>query len=438
LPPVEWDLVQIWFTIVQMAQANHASLHACSGDVLLNKLACKDNHFVLQLRQELAQTHVMLEGKRSQLTAKQQKLQTALEKRVSQESCLRQHEQEVLDMKLKLALCRQRMQHPIEEVVDKDNKYNNDSLSVNAKLEVYNELLQQKEEELNKCEEYLLKLEATEKDLCTQMSEHQKQLRLCRVQQCSSNMQQRHKAQSTVMEDHNAACQVQAQLKIVNAANSDPQEHQTVAEKDSLHTEECATRTSSTGVVPRSPSFQIRVLQCPPRVQTPVVSQSPRVESPHVQLLGVPIGIVPQSPSAQISVLQCSSSVQAPVVHRFPSAPPCVMPESPCNDQARALHQSFSVRQQLQEHLSMLETGQCRTQELSQHTSDSLSAILVRPTEQMQPRLSRRTLLDRGAERHTLSHSMGSRLLDLSSKTQHRSPEAVYRRVPSQFCRKSM
>jgi len=382
LPPVEWDLVQIWFTIVQMAQANHASLHACSGDVLLNKLACKDNHFVLQLRQELVQTHVMLEGKRSQLTAKQQKLQTALEKRVSQESCLRQREQEVLDMKLKLALCRQRMQHPIEEVVDKDNKYNNDSLSVNAKSEVYNELLQQKEEELNKCEEYLLKLEETEKDLCTQMSEHQKQLRLCR-------------AQNIVMEDHNAACQVQAQLKIVNAANLDPQEHQTVAEKDSLHIQECATRTSSTGVVPRSPSDQI-------------------------------------------SVLQCSSSVQTPVVRRFPRGPPCVMPESLCNDQARALHQSFSVRQQLQEHLSMFETAQCRTQELSQHTRNSLSAILVRPTEQIQPRLSRRTLLDRGVERHTLSPSMGSRLLELSSKTQHRSPEAVYRRVPSQCCRKSM
>jgi len=417
--------VQICFTIVQMARANHAALRACNGDVLLNQQDCKDNHFVLDLQQELMQTHVMLESKRSQLTSTQQKLQTALEKRVTQESRLHQRVQEVLDMKRKLALCRQRTQRTIEEIVDKDNKYNNDSLSVNAKLEVYNDLLRQKEEELNKCEEYSLKLETTEKDLCTRMSEHQKQLRLCRAQQCSSNMQQRQKAQNTVMEDHNAACQVQAQLKIVNAANSDPQEHQTIAEKDSLHTQECATRTSSTGVMTWSPSAQIRGPQGSPRVHTPVVPQLPHVESPHVQIPGVQIGIVPRSPSAQIRVLQFSP------VPRCRSVPPCVMPESPCNDQAHALPQSFSLQQQSQEHLSMFETAQCRTQELSLHTSDSRSAILVRPTEQTQPRLSRRTLLDGGAERQSPSPSMGPRMLDLSSKNQRRSPKAVYRRVSS-------
>jgi len=212
-----------------MAQANHTAFQVCNVDALLDILKsavvveqaeqgqllhglngalsdfgthgvkCESHESTAciqprdqadcELQRELMQTLVILECKRSQLTSTHKQLQKALEIRNCQESCLRQREQDVLDMKLKLALCRQRTQHDIEENTEKDNKANNDLLSVNAKLEVYHELLQQKQEELNKCEEHVLDLVATEKDLCTQMSEHQRQLGICRTQRSSSAAQ---------------------------------------------------------------------------------------------------------------------------------------------------------------------------------------------------------------------------------------------------------
>jgi len=234
---------------LQTAMSDFADPNNCStsqsGDSIAGMLpqkAPKDNHMVHDLQQELRQTTMKLECKLSELSAAQNQLQTACEKILHQQSCLHKREEQVLDLKLELALHKQKAQHATEESTSKNNVADNDSIAVDAKLQVYGDLLQQKEEELNKCAARVIELDVAKKALRTQVLKMEELLSLRKAQQDSSMIEQQ---QSPFIRSRSVVPSPKVPIR----------------------------------VTPGSPSGQARVLTQSYSVQVPGVPPSPSVQS---------------------------------------------------------------------------------------------------------------------------------------------------------------
>jgi len=251
--------------VLQTAMSDFADPNNCStsqsGDSIAGMLpqkAPKDNHMVHDLQQELRQTTMKLECKLSELSAAQNQLQTACEKILHQQSCLHKRDEQVLDLKLELALHKQKAQHATEESTSKNNVANNDSIAVDAKLQVYGDLLQQKEEELNKCADRVIELDVAKKALRTQVLKMEELLSLRKAQQDSSMIeQQQQRLRKASMKQQ----QQQQQSPFIRSRSVVPSPKVPIR------------------VTPGSPSGQARVLTQSYSVQVPGVPPSPSVQS---------------------------------------------------------------------------------------------------------------------------------------------------------------
>jgi len=216
----------------------------------------KDNEVVDELKRELLNTNVKLVRTTAQLTADRTQLELASEQRVFQENRLHQREQEISDMQSELALVRQNNQHAlIEQSTCERDEAIYDLSATNFKMQLHVERLQQREDELKKCEKHMVKLDATTKDLLHKMFRMKRQRRLLAAQQSASILQQLQQAHIQIVENCNAAQELRAHLT-VNFPNMEPQDHQAASAKGSLHIQESAGQKNDNGALRKSPSVQ--------------------------------------------------------------------------------------------------------------------------------------------------------------------------------------
>jgi len=204
----------------------------------------ESQHMVSELQQQLLNATSRSQQAAAQLTTCQIQLQTAHDKNLDLQSCVRQHDKDIIDMKLELVQIRSRMR---QAMIDQ-----NALLGADARLTLYSLHLEQKEQELKNCENVLQQLDAEEEKLQTQVSRLKGELQSLTPQSFSAS-EKWQEAQKKLAENVRACSELRKSLSQQIAANEEFEDQQSMQAKGVSQVDILAGRRNNHGVMLQRP-----------------------------------------------------------------------------------------------------------------------------------------------------------------------------------------
>jgi len=209
----------------------------------------RDIPVVNELHHQLLLVNAKVKQARARLTTDQSQLRIAYEEHLSHQNCLRQREQQIIEMRSELALNRSApVVSQCRQSLFTAHDTSKHLLVLDTKLAVYSDQLEQKEKELDKSEACMAGLDSTEKELCTQANELEELVPALKHLQSSTHQDQQ-RVGSQISEDSLEACQLRAQLAQANAMNKQLQARLDRSAIDTQHTWETENQQSNDTVV---------------------------------------------------------------------------------------------------------------------------------------------------------------------------------------------